>query len=519
MKGFDFNSFLPGKKKPGPSDSDNSLVSGDDSLMADAPVPAPTPRAGSGQVKRRVKQLFIITLVLGVVAGGLAAVPFWFGLQAESAYAAFVAEIEKGGNLSVGNNRFERGWLESTADTTFSVVGTPITVSVLHRIEHGPIPFGDEISFEPVLARVKSQVSIGLGANMPKLPPLTANSLAQIDGNLSAKLEMAGSKNIADGATHEWGGLNGTLDMGPDLAKTSGEINVPLVSFAGKDSSFNLNGLKFALDQQKSASGFDTGTTTLNVAKLAADGAGGKTTIDGFGMTSNVQEAGGNLNVTLSVQFREAMSAGGKQGPGQISLQIRKLDVATLAKFRDETKALRKQKLDGEQRNMMVLGKTLDLLGQLAKKSPELEITKLSFKTADGEVTGKAKFVLDGSQLDVTGNPMLMLRALSGEGEVSLPDSLVRLLAAPDVKRDIEELKKSGKLKKAELEKLTPKRIEHITQQALKELPQYKDSVVARLKLIPDGPNFKIVGTLKNGQVLVNNEPFQMSPTSLEPKK
>lgn len=514
MKGFDFNSFLPGKKKPGASESDNSLVSGGDSLMADAPAPTPAPRVGSGQIKRRLKQLFIVIVVLGVTAGGLAAVPFWFGLQAESAYAAFIAEIEKGGNLSVSNNRFERGWLESTADTTFAVVGTPITVSVLHRIEHGPIPLGDEISFEPVMARVKSQVSIGLGANMPKLAPLTANTLVQIDGYLSTRLEMPGSKSGADGSNHEWGGVNGTLDMSADFAKTRGEINAPLLSIAGKDGSFRLNGMKFAFDQQKSASGFDTGTTTLSVAKLSADGAGGKTTVDGFGITGNVQEAGGNLNVTLSVQIREAESAGGKQGPGQISVQIRKLDVATLAKFRNEAQGLRKQKLDAEQRNMMVLGKTLELLGQLAKKSPELEITKLSFKTADGEVTGKAKFVLDGSQLDVTGNPMLMLRALSGEGEISLPDSLVRLLAEPDVKRDIEALKKSGKLKKTELAKLTPKRIENITQQALKDIPQYRDSVIARLKLIPDGPNFKIVGTLKNGQVLVNNEPFQMPSTA-----
>jgi hypothetical protein len=158
----------------------------------------------------------------------------------------------------------------------------------------------------------------------------------------------------------------------------------------------------------------------------------------------------------------------------------------------------------------MMLGKSLELLGNLAKKSPELEITKLSFKTADGEVTGKAKFVLDGSQLDVSGNPMLMLKALSGEGELSLPESLVRLLAIPDVKRDIEALKESGKLKKDEIAKLTPKRIELITQQALKELPQYKDSVISKLKLVPDGPNYKIVAALKSGQLTVNNEPLQM---------
>src|SRR3970282_2595932 len=116
----------------------------------------------------------------------------------------------------------------------------------------------------------------------------------------------------------------------------------------------------------------------------------------------------------------------------------------------------------------------------------KIEITKLSFKAADGEVTGKAKLVLDGSQLDVSGNPMLMLKALSGEGEISLPDSIVRLLAEPDVKRDLEVLKTSGKLSEKEIAKLTPKRIAAITTQASKDLPQYQEHVVSRLKLAVD---------------------------------
>jgi hypothetical protein len=78
------------------------------------------------------------------------------------------------------------------------------------------------------------------------------------------------------------------------------------------------------------------------------------------------------------------------------------------------------------------------------------------------------------------------------------------------VKRDIEALKASGKLKKQEIAKLTPKRVEMITQEALKELPQYRDSVISKFKLVPDGPNYKIVAAFKDGQVLVNNEPLPM---------
>ena len=456
------------------------------------------------------RSAIVVLAVLGLLVAAAAALPYWFGMQAESAYQAMIAEVTQGGDLAVTSNNFQRGWLESTADTTFTLAGSPITITVLNRISHGPLPVDDDFQFQPVLARVRSEMSIGLAAGAPKLPPIKAKTTVYLAGNSSTHLDMAPAKQTAEGGGFEWKGLSGDLETSADFKGSKGQITAPGLSLTSAGGSVGLDRMKVVLDQTRSASGFNTGTANLSVDKLAVDGASGRVTIDGLALNTTTQEAGGNLNSSLTVQFREAASADSRQGPGQIGVQLRKLDVATLVKFRKEIQELRKQKLPPEQVNMMMLGKTLDLLGQLAKKSPELEITKLSFKTADGEVTGKAKFVLDGTQLDVKGNPMLMLKALSGEGELSLPDSLVRLLAAPDVKRDIEALKTSGKLKKDEIAKLTPKRIEMITKEALKELPQYRDSAISKFKLVPDGPNYKILAAFKDGQLTVNNEPVPM---------
>jgi uncharacterized protein YdgA (DUF945 family) len=462
------------------------------------------------------KLILVVGIVAVVLAAAAAALPYWFGMQAESAYEAMLADMTKTGDVAITSNNFQRGWLESTADTTFGLAGTPVTVTVLHRISHGPLPLDDDFQPTPVLARVKSQISIGLPGSTLKLPPITGKTTVYLAGNSHTSLQMPVAKSTtSEGSGIEWKGFSGDFDTSADFKSTKGELNAPLLAITSNTGSFNLSRIKIGMDQQKSPSGFDVGTVNVGVDRIAVDGAPGKTTIDGLKVSSVVQETGGNLNSTVSFQFREALSGGSKQGPGQINIQIRKLDVATLVKFRKELGDLKKQKIPPEQANMMVLGKTLDLLGQLAKKSPELEITKLSFKTADGEVTGKAKFVLDGSQLDVSGNPMLMLKALSGEGEITLPESVVRLLATSDVKRDIDALKASGKLSEAEIAKLTPQRIAMITGQALKELPQYKDSVVSRLRLIPDGPNFKIAGALKNGQLMVNDQPLQLPASTV----
>ena len=464
----------------------------------------------------------ILTIVIVVVAALLAvvaALPYWFGMQAESAYEAMLQKMTTGGEFTVSSNHFQRGWFESTADTTFTLTNLPmVTVSMLHRISHGPLPLDDDFQLQPLLARVKSQISVGLPGGTIKLPPMTGKTSVYLAGNSSTRLDMQPYKKAApkagetDAFDLEWKGMGGDFTLSADYKNLKGELTAPILQFSFKDGSFAMNKLSLSMDTQEGPSGLGTGSIALGIDKFVLDDRkkGEAIGLDGLRLSSNTQEAGGNLSSTLSFQFRGMESGGNKQGAAQISLQLRKLDVATLVKFQKDMRELRKQKIPPEQVNMMILGKTMELLGQLAKKSPEIEVTKLSFKTADGEVSGKARFVLDGSQLDVSGNPMLMLKALSGDGEVSLPDSIVRLLAEPDVKRDVEALKASGKLSAKEIAKLTPKRMAAITAQALKDLPQYKDNVVSRLKLVADGPNYKIVAALKDGQLRVNNEPLQL---------
>lgn len=465
------------------------------------------------------KLVTIVVVVVAVLIAAVAGLPYWFGVQAESAYQAMLQKLNDGGELIVTNSSFQRGWFESTADTSFTLTNLPtVSVSMLHRISHGPLPLDDEFQLQPLLARVKSQISIGLPGGAIKPPPMTGKTSVYLAGNSSTRIDMEPYKKPAPKAGEtdvfdlEWKGLSGNYTLSADYKNLKGEFNAPVLRFSFKDGGFVLNKLSLSVDTQESASGLNTGSVALGVDKLMMDDRkkGESISLDGLRLGSDTQEAGGNLNSTLTFQFRAMESGDSKQGAAQINLQLRKLDVASLVKFQNEVRALRKQKMPPEQVNMMVLGKTMELLGQLAKKSPELEVTKLSFKAEDGEVTGKAKFVLDGSQLDVGGNPMLMLKALSGEGEISLPDSIVRLLAEPDVKRDLEVLKTSGKLSENEIAKLTPKRIAAITTQAIKELPQYRENVVSRLKLVADGPNYKIVAALKDGQLRVNNEPLQL---------
>jgi len=313
------------------------------------------------------KLVTIVVVVVAVLIAAVAGLPYWFGMQAESAYQAMLQKLNDGGELIVTNSNFQRGWFESTADTSFTLTNLPtVSVSMLHRISHGPLPLDDEFQLQPLLARMKSQISIGLPGGAIKLPPMTGKTSVYLAGNSSTRLDMEPYKKPAPKAGEteafdlEWKGMGGDFTLSADYKNLKGELNAPVLRFAFKDGSFALNKISLSLDTQESASGLETGNMVLGVGKFAMDDQkkGETISLDGLRLSTNTQETGGNLNSTLTFQFTGMESGGNKQGAAQINLQLRKLDVATLVKYQKDVRALRKQKLPPEQANMMVLGKT-----------------------------------------------------------------------------------------------------------------------------------------------------------------
>ena len=268
----------------------------------------------------------IVTIVIVVVAALIAvvaALPYWFGMQAESAYEALLQKMTTGGELTVSSNNFQRGWFESTADTTFTLANLPtVTVSMLHRISHGPLPLDDDFQLQPLLARVKSQISISLPGGAIKLPPMTGKTSVYLAGNSSTRLDMQPYKKAAPKAGEadtfdlEWKGMGGDFTLSADYKNLKGELNAPVLQFSFKDGSFALNKISLSMDTQEGVSGLGTGSMALGVDKLVMDDRkkGESISLDGLRLSTNTQEVGSNLNSTLTFQFRGMESGSSKQG-------------------------------------------------------------------------------------------------------------------------------------------------------------------------------------------------------------
>ncbi len=465
----------------------------------------------------------VVTIIGGIVLvlGALAGLPYWFGMETEKTYTNTVKRLSESGNIRLSSKRFERGWLSSTAETVIRYPGLPIEFNALHKISHGPIPIDrlleGGIHYTPVQALIKSRVTVvALGGDQSKpsallsrLPPLTADTTIGLNGDGTVHIGLPEIKKATpDGGTFEWRGMTGDLAFDKEWNKLRANLRIPGISFTGTSGKgltgdLSLSNLTVHSDLHEGAAGYFFGENLVTIEKV---GLGPTIVLRGLRFSTMTRPSGDNVNMVITYKIKEANVANDRYGPGQLILEARKLDAAALEKFEKEVNAIYRKNLPEEQVSLMVLGKTLELVANLSKKAPEVEITKLSFKSKQGEVTGKAKFVLDGSKVDVNKNPMLLLTALRGKAELTFPPGILKPLLAPLIQRDIEAYQKSGKLTEKETAKLNPETMGKIIDQAL---PLYLSKNELTRLLVHDGDKYKITASIKRGRFLVNDKPWQ----------
>ncbi len=442
-----------------------------------------------------------VLVILVVIVGGAS---YWLGMQAQKTYTTLMQNIGDNGRITVSNVSYERGWLSSTAEATISVPGLPTGFSIISRIQHGPFPSIADLQFMPGMAVVKSE----LAANSPglaKLPPINARTMVFLDGNSKTQLDIPAFTQSAPGGTSfSWLPASGSFTVDADQTTVIGDITFPQVKLSSAVASALITQATVNWTQPTGALGAAKTEFSLAIGHLATVGPKGKTSIDGLRLMSTEGEAAGSILATLSVQVRAVSDGISSYGPGQVVMQLRNLDALSLTKYQKEIQALEGRKLPVDQMGPAMQAKTTELIMNLVRKAPEFDISKLALQIGGSEITGKARFVLDGSGLPPGEIPTTFMQAANGEGKVSVPRAVIATLAQNEILQQLAAYKTQGALTPDEVKELTPDRISIITDTAL---PSYMDRVVASLGLVPDGGDFQWTVTAHQGQLLINNKP------------
>lgn len=454
--------------------------------------------------------------VLGLMLLTALALPFWFGREAEKSYHAMLQQLARGGWLHFSDNNYRRGWLSSTAETVIGQAGVPVEIVARHRISHGPFPLDRILAGDwrltPVQARITSEVYLAdPGTGKPlAFPPLTAETTFQLNGDGVVHAEIPPvRKSGPQEQVFDWQGLSGDLRFDREWKNIRFDARMPslTVTAPGPQTGLRLSMVSLHSDMQEGIAGYFFGDGALTIDRLELGGAGGRVGLQGLKISSSARPAADNVNMVLRYEIADVHTAQEHFGPGQLVIELRQLDAATLMKFKNEMDVLYHGKRPPPQAALMAAGKTLALLGALSKKAPELDITRLSFQTREGDIDGQGKFVLDGRGRDIAGNPVQLLNALSGRFEISFPEPVLKRLLTPAILRDIEALRQSGALSAGDMARLDRQTTAEIVDRAF---PQYLARNEFTRLLVEDHGVYKLATSVRRGQLLINGQPWHV---------
>lgn len=462
-------------------------------------------------------------LVLGAVTALLIAVavalPFWFGVETEKTYERLVQEVSQRTGAQLQDTKYERGWLRSTATTDARYPGLPLQISLAHEIRHGPVAFDRllEGQFDAVLvqARIKTRVHLVVSreagqAGAPstlKFPPITAETAIALNGDGDLRAELPARKNAGDEKPAiEWSAVSATMRIDREWTKIHMDMRAPRIAVAGigaMSQPVTLSGITFRSDTHEGVAGYFFGDSSLVIKQVKVDPA---MVFDGLRFVAVARPAGDDVSLRFSNGIDQVSVADRRFGPGQLTVEARRLDAAMLKEFERELNAIYTKNLPEEQTTLLILGRLLELVSGLAKKTPEIEITRLSVEIDGQEISGSGKLVLDGSKADLSKNPMLLLTALRGEAELTVPSAILKSMLAPVIRRDIIESAQRGELDPDELARMDPETMSRIVDQAL---PLYLARNDFTRLLVPAAGAYKVIAVFRRGQLLVNHVPWR----------
>jgi uncharacterized protein YdgA (DUF945 family) len=213
---------------------------------------------------------------------------------------------------------------------------------------------------------------------------------------------------------------------------------------------------------------------------------------------------GDNFHWTLRIQFEQMSVKDEKLDDGVFGLEVRSVDVESFVRVHKEIQTLREMQREfpSQPVQMIVISKLMQIAPALLRKSPEIELTRLSFETGDGTVQCKARisFVSDPS---VPINIFSMLfNGLEGEAQCTIPASFLQNVLKSKIKEEFIAARNES-----EFDELTDEKIDELAmQRSIQEI----QLLVAQNYLVAEGESYKANASYKHGHFLLNGQPMKL---------
>ena len=425
--------------------------------------------------------------------------------------------------LKVASRDYRRGVYSSTEEITFQFGGSflkslgagdgQLQFTVRNHIHHGPLP--QMRAFAP--ATIDTEIV---------LPPQIEQKLKQIVGDqahltIHSQLKWSGGatsvvhstpfkSNIPEVGTFEWRGLDGTGEVGREIGTQVGQLTAPGLIANTPKGNFNIEDVKASTDLRLAFGDLTVGKIRLSVGHVALDSPvqpDFKIDTRNLAIQGDTSVSGDFVNTdgTFSIDSVESAKFSATQlvwevrmdhihGPSMASLnkelmaaQATQLQAPAASDPNDPAAVQRQAELAQKYADAF---QTYGL--QILGHEPVIELPRVGFKTADGDVMLSVKLAAPGiTPADVSGDPKTLV--------MTLPKFLQATVNA----------------------RIDNTLLDKLLQQTMSE-PDASDQVKARLQQLQDQGYVKVDGkalitqiTFMNGQLKINGLPF--TPAALAP--
>lgn len=368
-----------------------------------------------------------------LVAGG-SATGYIVGNNIEAGFATAAKEWSKP-PLLVQVQNYQKGIFSSTAQTLWTVdTGEEkLQFTAQHDISHGPLPIAH-------LAEIVSTFAIN-----PDAPPEWVVAFKD-KAPLVWKSKVGWSKNTQNEVTSPafngefgsdklaFGGFKSDFEMSSDFSRIKGDASMPsllLQAKPGEDddgqaSEMLMSGNTMRFDMhQPTGQEFMVGSIQWSLASLKITPKNGDTAAEltDLKLVGDTQLQGEVVNTTLNTSVKSFVQKDHKIDDITVDLGLHNLDAGWLNHFTKES-----QQIQGDPQAMQTL--LMQGMQQLLARKPELEVKRISWRTAEGTAEVAASLAYQGDASKPL-NPMMDFKA---QMRLDMPKPVLQSLYASKVR-------------------------------------------------------------------------------------
>lgn len=475
-----------------------------------------------------MKKLVILIVVILLCIAGWAGATYVVGGKVESQYTSLLDEFGQLGPLTMILQSYERGFLSSTARTVLELT-IPVpprpgeqpeteapseTLRLVFEsdVKHGPLPAGSG----PGLARIETRlVSVTpdnetidrLLRDFPQLTETISVTDIGFSGTMTDRVRLPALETSIDHEQIKWGGLSVDSSYSPGDKTIVGSFAMPGLEISGEKGGMTWQGLHGKLDLLEALPLLYLGTTDVEIGQMDLnfpnDKTGGQDLVQmkGFKISSVSGVKDKLVHFNQSMDFTGILLDGELYGPGRCVIDAKHLDGEVLGSFQQQLRELYRnaKTTNPDELFAQLLPLYTQMLLQLLDKNPEINISRFTFATPKGNIDGRLLVRFDVNREGDTQNPLAMLQALDASAELSMHESLAKLLIRQNLQNELIAAKQAGQIpdsfSEAELENLA-------VQQADAQL----ETLFAQQLVVRDGESIRSKATFRQGELVVNGQ-------------